>query len=111
MSIDDLMIITRGTLDNHLSKIETVLTRQRNAVLKVNMVKLFFCTHKIEYLGNLLTHEGIKPQKKLVQAILALNLPNNIKELRHFHNMVQHYRDMWAKHCEMLAPLSYLVGE
>jgi len=25
--------------------------------------------------------------------------------------MVQYYRDMWAKHSEMLAPLSDLVGE
>ncbi len=25
--------------------------------------------------------------------------------------MVQYYRDMWAKHSEMLAPLSNLVGE
>ncbi len=43
--------------------------------------------------------------------ILALNLPNNVKELRHFLGMVQYYRDMWAKRSEMLAPLSDLVGE
>ena len=54
---------------------------------------------------------GIKPQPKKVQAILALNPPNNIKELRHFLGMVQYYRDMWAKRSEMLAPFSDLVGE
>ncbi len=43
--------------------------------------------------------------------ILALNPPNNVKELRHFLGMVQYYRDMWAKHSEMLAPFTYLVGE
>jgi hypothetical protein len=46
-----------------------------------------------------------------VQAILALNPPNNIKELRHFLGMVQYYRDMWARRSEMLAPLTDLVGE
>jgi hypothetical protein len=46
-----------------------------------------------------------------VQAILALNQPNNVKELRHFLGMVQHYRDMWARFSEMLAPLTDLVGE
>jgi hypothetical protein len=46
-----------------------------------------------------------------VQAILALNPPNNVKELRHFLGMVQYYHDMWAKRSEMLAPLSNLVGE
>ena len=44
-------------------------------------------------------------------AILALNPPNNIKELRHFLRMVQYYRDMWARCSEMLAPLTDLVGK
>jgi hypothetical protein len=39
--IDDLLIITRGTLEDHLSKIETVLTRLRDARLKVNAAKSF----------------------------------------------------------------------
>jgi hypothetical protein len=56
--IDDLLIITRGTLEDHLSKIDTVVTRLRNARLKVNAAKSFFCTHKIEYLGYILTDEG-----------------------------------------------------
>jgi hypothetical protein len=53
---------------------------------------------------------GSNPNKK-VQAILALNPPNNVKELRHFLGMVQYYRDMWARRIEMLAPLTDLVGE
>jgi hypothetical protein len=55
--IDDLLIITRGDLEDHLSKIETVLTRLCDAGLKVNAAKSFFCTHKIEYLGYILTRE------------------------------------------------------
>jgi hypothetical protein len=77
---DHLLIITRGTLDHHLSKVETVLARLREAELKVDAAKSFFCTHKIEYLGYILTRDGIKPQPKKVQAILALMPPNNIKE-------------------------------
>jgi hypothetical protein len=46
-----------------------------------------------------------------VQAIIALNPPNNVKELRHFLRMVQYYRDMWARRSEMLAPLTDLVRE
>jgi hypothetical protein len=59
----------------------------------------------------MLTRGGLKPQIKKVQAILAIKLPNNVKELRHFLGMVQYYRDMWAKRSEMLASLSDLVGE
>ncbi len=47
-----------------------------------------------------------------MREIFALNLPNNVKELRQFLRMlVQYYRDMWARHSEMLAPLTDLVGE
>ncbi len=92
--MDDLLIITREMLDEHLRKMETVLTRLHVARLKVNAAKSSLCAHKIEYLGYILTREGIKPQPKKVQAILALNLPDNIKELRHFLGMVQYYRDM-----------------
>ncbi len=82
--IDDLLIITRRTLDKHLQRMETVLTRLRDAGLKVNAAKSSFCAQEIEYLGYILTREGDKPQPKKVQAILALNLPNIVKELRHF---------------------------
>jgi hypothetical protein len=109
--IDDLLVITRGTLEDHLEKLREVLRRLREAGLKVNAAKSFFCTHEIEYLGYILTRGGIKPQQKKVQAILALNPPNNVKELRHFLGMVQYYRDMWVKRSVMLAPLSDLVGE
>jgi hypothetical protein len=63
---------------------ETVLTRLCDAGLKVAAAKSLFCAHEIEYLGYILTREGIKPQPKKVQAILTLHLPNNVKELRHF---------------------------
>ena len=107
--IDDLLVITRGTLEDHLEKLREVLRRLREAGLKVNTA--IFLYPRVEYLGYILTREGIKPQPKKVQAILALNPPNNVKELRHFLGMVQYYRDMWAKRSEMLAPLSDLVGE
>jgi hypothetical protein len=64
-----------------------------------------------EFLGYILTRGGIKGQPKKIQAILALNLPNNVKELQRFLGMVQYCGDMWGKHSEMLAPLTDLVGE
>ncbi len=109
--MDDLLIITRETLDEQLQKMETVLTRLRDAGLKVNAAKSLFCAHEIEYLGNILPREGIKPQPKKVQAILTLNQPNNVKELRHFLGMVQHYRDMWVRSSKMMVPLIDLVGK
>ncbi len=40
--IDNLLVITRGTLEDHLDKLREVLRRLRKAGLKVNAAKSFF---------------------------------------------------------------------
>ena len=109
--IDDLLCITKGTLEDHLAKLELVLSRLQDANLKVNARKSNFCAIETEYLGYILSRDGIKPQPKKVQSILALTPPKNVKDLRRFLGMVQYYRDLWARRSEMLAPLTSLVGE
>ena len=79
--LDDLLIISSGSFEDHLNKIDLVLSRLSKAGLKVNAEKCTFCAHEIEYLGYILTRDGIKPQPKKVQAILALELPKGIKQL------------------------------
>jgi hypothetical protein len=79
--------------------------------LKSQREKLTFCTLEIEYLGNVLTRDGIKPQSNKMQAILAIQLPTNVKQLRYFLGMVQYYRDLWARRRIMLTPPTSLVGE
>ncbi len=69
--IDDLLIITRGILDDHHSKMETVLIRLRDARLKFNAAKSLFSTHEIEYLSCILTRERIKPQQKKCRQYLC----------------------------------------
>ena len=80
-----------------------------DAGLRVNATKSTFATNKIEYLGYILTREGIKPQPEKVRAILAIQLPTNVKGLRKFLGMVQYYWDLWEKRSDMLAPLTDLV--
>ncbi len=48
--IDDLLVITRGTLEDHLVKLGEVLRRLREAGLKVNADKSTFCALEIEYI-------------------------------------------------------------
>jgi hypothetical protein len=109
--IDDYLVITKSSHEDHLGKLEQVFIQLRNAGLKINAAKSFFCAQETEYLGFILTRDGIEPQPKKLQAILALNLPKNVKALQCFLGMVQYYRDMWVKRSEMLAPLTDLVGE
>jgi hypothetical protein len=61
------------SLEDHLEKLEKLLRRICDAGLQVNAAKLTFCALEIEYLGYVLTREGIKPQSNKVQAILAIS--------------------------------------
>ncbi len=79
--IDDLLVITKGSLDDHLDKLKQVFIQLCNAGLKINATKSVFCVQETEYLGYILTRGGNKSQPKKVHAILALNPPNNVKEL------------------------------
>jgi hypothetical protein len=103
--------MSRSSLEDHLKKLKEVLRRLCDAGLKDNAGKLTFCALEIEYLGYILTRDDIKPQSNKVQAILAIQLPTNANELRHFLGMVQYYHDLWAIRSKMLAPLTSLVGE
>jgi hypothetical protein len=70
--LDDLLCISRSSLEDHLKKPKEVLRRHCDAGSKVNAEKLTFCTFEIEYLWYVLTREGIKPQSNEVQAILVI---------------------------------------
>ena len=93
--IDDLLIISKDSFQDHLDKLEQVLIKLQNAGLKVNAAKSTFGVAECEYLGYVLTRTGIKPQNKKIKAILAINPPKNVKELRSFLGIVQYYRDLW----------------
>ena len=64
--LDDLLCITKSNLEDHLDKLKMVLTRLREAGLRINARKSYFCAIETEYLGYTLTRIGIKPQQKKV---------------------------------------------
>ena len=49
--IDDLLIISKGTYEDHLEKLEEVFRRLQDAGVKVNAVKTAFGKTELEYLG------------------------------------------------------------
>ena len=93
--IDGVLILSRGIFDDHLLKLQEVLGRLLKANLRVNATKSSFAKDKVEYLGYILTREGIKPQTGKIQASLALLPPESVKDLSKFLGMVQYYRDLW----------------
>ena len=109
--IDDLLVLTSGSLEDHLDKLDTVLGRLEEAGLKVNAKKSFFAKPELEYLGYWITREGIMPIAKKVDSIQQIAEPKTKKQLRSFIGMVNYYRDMWVRGSEVLAPLSKLCSK
>ena len=109
--IDDLLILSKGTYEDHLEKLGSVLYRLGQAGLKVNAKKSFFARGELEYLGYWITRDGIQPVKDKVQSIMNLNEPKTRKELRSFIGVVNYYRDMWIKRSHVLAPLAKLTSK
>eukprot|EP00804_Cyclotella_cryptica_P023885 CCRYP_010023-RA/>CCRYP_010023-RA protein AED:0.37 eAED:0.36 QI:0/0/0/1/1/1/2/0/274 len=67
-----------GSLEDHLNKLRRVFIGLQDAGLTVNARKSSLCAVETEYLGYMLSRDGIKPQPKKAQAILALTPPQNV---------------------------------
>jgi Reverse transcriptase (RNA-dependent DNA polymerase) len=79
--IDDLLIITKGTFEDHIDSLEVVFNRLKQAGLKVNAKKSFFMKSEQEYLGYWISKQGVSPTTKKVNAITNIATPTNKKEL------------------------------
>jgi hypothetical protein len=107
--IDDICIITNGTFQEHLKLLAEVLQRLTDHNLQVNGKKSSLCAHEAEFLGFVLTREGVKPQTKKVQAVLSLAPPVNVKQVRSFIGMINYYKDHIPRRSQLLTPLTALT--
>ena len=67
--IDDLLIITKGSFEDHLKHLDTVLEKLEKVGLKINATKSCFAAHELEYLGYWISRDGIQPLIEKVAAI------------------------------------------
>ena len=109
--LDDVLVITKDSFDDHLAKLDRVLARLHEAGLKVNAPKCFFGRMSLEYLGYWLTRDGIAPIPKKIEAMKAIKPPKNTTQLRSFLGLINFYRDMWKKRSHILAPLAALSSK
>ena len=66
--IDDLLVISNGSFEDHLNKLDVVFKKLQDAGFKVNAKKSFFAQSELEYLGFKITRSGIMPLSDKVQA-------------------------------------------
>ena len=60
----------------------------------------------MEYLRFWLTNDGVKPTNEKVEAITNMKPYTSQKEVCQLIGVVNYYRNLWAKHPHMLAPLT-----
>ena len=97
--MDDILILSNDedSFQDHLKKVHIVFSHLHRMGMKVNLIKTEFFKSELEYLGYLLTPQGIKPLPKKVEGITRILPPKNRHQLRRFLGMINYYRDMWQK--------------
>ncbi|CAK1582935.1 unnamed protein product [Parnassius mnemosyne] len=107
--LDNLAIITTGTLDKHLEHIDIVLSKLNKAGLTCNLQKCEFICKEIKMLGFIISTEGIKTDPDKIRAIQEFPAPKKIKQLRAFLGLCNFYRRFIPNYSESIIPLCDLL--
>ena len=106
--IDDILVFS-PTLELHLAHLRTVIERIREAGLKLKPSKCRFICREVEYLGHLITPEGLKPNFRLVEAVQQFSRPVDVSGVRRFLGMSSYYRRFIKNFARVAEPLRELT--
>ena len=91
--LDDVLVCSE-TFQQHISDLNDIFTRFRNAGLKLNPKKCSFAKSSCVFLGHHISSEGIKPPPNRIKALEKYPSPKNVKQLRRVLGLFN-----WFKKC------------
>ena len=106
--LDDILV-SGTTVEEHFRNLQHLLKRLENKSLRCRKSKCLFAQPRIEYLGHVLTSNGIAKSPK-VDAVIAMPPPRDVASLRSFLGSVQFYSKFLPSNFSTFAePLYRLV--
>ena len=81
--MDDLAIL-KETFEKHLEVLGKVLCTLKDNGLTVQIEKSKFCQREVKFLGYVIGEQGIKVRPEKRQAIMNVQRPKNVKQVRSF---------------------------
>lgn len=108
--LDDIIVFSKS-FEDHLVDLREVLDRLLEAEILLKPSKCRFGVDQVEYLGHIVSAEGISPDPQKVEKLKNFPPPKNLTELRSFLGFAGYYR-RFIRHFAMIAePLFLLLKE
>ncbi|KAJ6437630.1 AAA family ATPase [Purpureocillium lavendulum] len=110
--IDDILIFTCGSRQDHREKVLRVLEKLMDAGLSLDIDKCEFEVQTVKYLGFIIeAGVGIRMDPAKVEAIMEWASPTTQKGVRGFVGFANYYRIFIEDFAEIIRPLTALTGK
>ena len=106
--IDDLFIFGR-TPEELLERTSIILQRLQDKNVSVHPDKCKFGLTEAEFLGHLISEDGMGMSKEKIQTVLDTQQPTTVTEMRHFLGLCNYFRDHIDHHSDITRPLWQLT--
>ena len=88
--LDDILIVSKGSEIEHANLVEAVLKKLDAENLALKLSKCEFFKQEVNWLGHHLSEAGIRPKITKTEAVVNLNPPKSLKQLRSFLGSINH---------------------